>query len=162
MSVATQRLAATSLAARNIRSIDDVLVARALTASADSIAAGRSHRALDAAPIRVMIVHSQRLVLLGLEALFERARHCQLVASSPDVAVLDADLSDSLARFAEPERVLLLADTVVPSAIVAAVRAGVHGYLIRQTDAPRLVDAVEIVAAGGWYISSTASEAVVE
>lgn len=165
-------------------SFADPVVARVLAESARSIAGGRPRRAATDAPIRVLIVASERLVRLGLVALFARARHCQVVgeassgehalevvhATAPDVVVIDAGASGkSVAAITQrligdspAARVIALAATPEPSFVVESIRAGVRSYLLKQLDAERLVDAVEVVASEGFYITPAVAAAVSE
>jgi two-component system, NarL family, response regulator DevR len=125
--------------------------------------------------VRIVVFAALVLERLGLEALFTKARNCQVVGSAnsaaeaeeevrvkrPDVVVIDADaLTDSVAALcqrliaAEPAtRLIVVAPPSEPSLAVDAIHAGARGFVLREPDAQPLVDAVESVARGGTYIS---------
>jgi DNA-binding NarL/FixJ family response regulator len=132
----------------------------------------------------VLIVDSQRVVVLGLAAVFAGARNCQVVAEGtsaqqavelahehrPDVVVLDADLPQGSAINAastivadnDAVRVIMFGSVPDPQAVIAAIHAGVCGYMLKRTDPAQLVDAVEMVASGGYFFDDACAAAVLE
>ena len=74
----------------------------------------------------------------------------------PDLCLLihpfTAELPDVIARLAQVSRstraVVLAADDSTPGEVLAALRAGAHGWLPMNTDSSRLVDALRAVARG--------------
>jgi two-component system, NarL family, response regulator DevR len=114
--------------------------------------------------IEIMAAHLARF---GLEAVFAKARHCQVVGEDePDVIVMDASTSpESVTEVSQREvavPVVVLAPTADPNQLVDALHAGAHGVLVSQVDAERLIEAVEIVAAGGMYVSAEAAASIVD
>jgi DNA-binding NarL/FixJ family response regulator len=127
-------------------------------------------------------VDQEGIVLLGLRSLFGAARNCEVVAEAtnaeeavrlartqrPDVVVMDADLpgasgvvASQLIRTENPAtQIIMFGAAAAPSVIIAAIRAGVRGYLLKRTEPPRLVSAVETLASGGVYIDETILAAV--
>ena len=134
-------------------------------------------------PLRILLVGDAGPERPGLETLllqeaFEIVGRAPRTAGAgdlaqrlqPDVAILDADLPPG-------EPIAALHDIVAacPSAavvavgaemsrhqIVAAFRAGLHGYVARSRLASDLVRAVRVAAHGGVFLSPFASRAVVE
>ena len=169
---------------RTIGEISDPVVAAALTQSATSMTAGRPRRAPTDSPVRVFVVEQHSLLRLGLVSLYGTARYCHVVgeASSAedlprqirealaDVVVMDADLPAGAAivacaqiRTETPNvGVVLLASMVEPRQVVAAIRAQAGGYVLKNAEPDQLVDAVQIVAAGGVYLQTEMANAVQE
>lgn len=121
-------------------------------------------------PIRVLLVDDSELVRAGLRALLsadarlnlvgEAGNVAEAVAASarltPDVILLDIRLPDGTGFDAcrrilqhQPEvRVLVLTSMVDESMVDEAIRAGTHGYLLKEINARGLVQAILDVAAG--------------
>jgi DNA-binding NarL/FixJ family response regulator len=90
----------------------------------------------------------------GLLAAVRRYRPAALVLS---MALPGADLFAMLRKLSRPEYgvpVLLLAPAIEPFAADQALRAGAHGYLLRDATPAALLDAVATVAAGGVVIEA--------
>ncbi len=130
--------------------------------------------------MRVLLVDDHQVVRQGLRALFgahpeiEVAGEAEDAASairrvgydSPDVVVMDVRLPDMsgvaacraiLERFPEV-RILMLSSHVDEETIHEAIIAGASGYLIKQVDGQRIVDAVLRVGAGGSVIDPTVTD----
>jgi len=109
------------------------------------------------------------LMAMGVkEAAARGGIHCYAVVSDaedlvdqvgrqrPDLCLLihpfTAELPDVIFRLAQVSRstraVVLAADESAPSEVLAALRAGAHGWLPMNTDSSRLVDALRAVARG--------------
>lgn len=81
-------------------------------------------------------------------------------SSPPDVAVVDLGLPDGngldligrLARIAPHCRVLVLTMNSDAGHVRAALEAGAHGFLVKETDPELVVDSVKTVAGGGTVI----------
>jgi two-component system, NarL family, response regulator DevR len=162
----------------------DPLVTQVFAHATDAEAARHTRRAPTEPPIRLLIVDTQRVVLLGLATLFGAARNCQVVgevttaqqaveetrARQPEVVLMDADLPGNAGIIASQliltdspmTRVIMLATTTDPEMVVTAIHAGVRGYLLKRTDPPRLVEAVEIVAGGGYFFEDAVTQPVLE
>lgn len=169
---------------RPLTGVSDPLVAEVLEAAAASSGSVRVRRAPTEPPIRLVIVDQQRVVLLGLRAVFGAARNCEVVAEAttaehavresrvqhPDVVVMDADLPGAsgvvacqVIRSESPATQVIMFGTAPDATIViAAIRAGARGYLLKRTEPARLVNAVETVASGGVFFEEALTSAVQE
>jgi DNA-binding NarL/FixJ family response regulator len=162
----------------------DPLVERILSLAAEAVSAERIRRAPTEPPIRLLIVDAERILRLGLASLLRTARSCQVVGESssaeqavelartlrPDVVIMDADLPggsgiDACQRIRlalAGVQVLMLASGAQPQTVVAAMHAGASGYVLKRTEPARIIDAVEIVAAGGVYFEPAVATAVLD
>ncbi|HLH21159.1 MAG TPA: response regulator transcription factor [Chloroflexota bacterium] len=134
--------------------------------------------------IKLLLVDDHRVVRLGLRTLFETAPQFNVVAeagtvaeavlaarrSQPDVVVMDIRLPDGSGveacreiRSARPRtRVLMLTSYADEDAVVASIMAGAAGYLLKQTDPERLVEATELVAGGGSLLDPAVTQTVLQ
>lgn len=126
---------------------------------------------MNAAPhLRLLLVDDSEVVraglrsLLGLEPTFEIVGEAANVAAAiaangrlkPDVVLLDIRLPDGTGidacrqmLKATPDVRILIVTSVLDDAIVDdAIRAGAHGYLLKEIDGRGLVNAIRDVAAG--------------
>jgi DNA-binding NarL/FixJ family response regulator len=133
----------------------------------------------------VLLVELQPIVRLGLTSLFNNARNSQVIGAAstadeavaaarlhrPDVVIMDADLPSgsgiaAIERISSDDndnvRVILLASEADPQLVVAGIRAGARGFLLKRTESARLVEAVEIVAADGYVFEQPALVSAVE
>jgi len=135
------------------------------------------------APVRVLLVDDQRLVRSGfamilsvepdLEVVGEAADGAQAVeqvrALRPDVVLMDVQMpvmdgieatrqvvADDLAK------VLVLTTFDDDAYVDDALRAGASGFLLKNSDADRLVDAVRTVAAGHALLAPEVTRRVIE
>jgi two-component system response regulator DevR len=135
-------------------------------------------------PIRLLLVDDHELVRFGLRALFAKipgidvvaeagtAADSLLLASSvkPDVVLMDVRLPDSSGVEACREilalshggniRVLFLTSFPDEDAMLAAVFAGAHGYLLKDISGDALVSAVRTVAGGRSLLDPAAVRAL--
>jgi DNA-binding NarL/FixJ family response regulator len=134
--------------------------------------------------IRVCIVDDQALIRSGLKALlslFEGIEVCAEAADgdaamavvlddTPDVLLLDVRMPkrggvevvqvlDAMGRLPPT---LLLTTFEDDAALVAGVRAGARGFLLKGVTAETLVEAIHTVAAGGAYLFAPLAEALTE
>jgi DNA-binding NarL/FixJ family response regulator len=120
--------------------------------------------------IRLFVVDDHPMVRVGLRSIGELAPHIRIVGEAgeveeagagilqhrPDVVLLDIrigdrsgiDLCHRIKTQCPKVRVLLLSSYLDDQLILAALDAGVDGYLLKENDALRLVQAVEAVHAG--------------
>jgi two-component system response regulator DevR len=134
--------------------------------------------------IKVLLVDDHKVVCLGLKALFETAAHFAVVGEArtaaeaiaqarrcrPDVILMDVRLSDGNGievcreiRSERPEtRVIMLTSYSDEDAVLASITAGASGYLLKDSDAEQLIEAVKIVARGGSLLDPYVTQTVFE
>lgn len=118
---------------------------------------------------KVLIADRHQATRAGIRAALERAGHrvcaeCEDAASAveatertrPAVCIVDVDLPGggisavrAIAVRRRPPRVLVLAGRLREADFFAALRAGAHGFLIKDVDPSRLPAEVAAVACGG-------------
>ena len=95
------------------------------------------------------------------------AEACALTAElAPDVVLMDLDLPDGSGidatqqiRAAHPDvRVLVMTMSSQDDAVVAAMRAGARGFVVKGAGRDELIHAVRTVAAGGAVFSPTVAD----
>lgn len=121
-------------------------------------------------PVRVLLVDDSELVRAGLRALLSAEPRLNLVGEAanvagaieaslhfkPDVVLMDIRLPDGTGFDAcrrilqrQPDsRVLVLTSVVDDNLVDEAIRAGTHGYLLKEINARGLVQAILDVAEG--------------
>lgn len=123
-----------------------------------------------ASVINVVLIDDSEVVRMGLRSLLGTEPDLQITAEAgsvaagveacararPDVVLLDIRLPDGtgfdacrqiLAQSPQP-RVLILTSVVDDTMVEEAIRAGAHGYLLKEVDGRGLVNAIREVAAG--------------
>jgi len=120
--------------------------------------------------IRLLIVDDSEVVRVGLRALLGMEVTIEVVGEAPnvatgvaaserlkpDVVLLDIRLPDGsgvdacrqILRQSPESRVLILTSVLDDTVIDDAIRAGAHGYLLKEIDGRGLVNAIRDVAAG--------------
>ena len=121
----------------------------------------------------VVVRQGLKLILAGefTQAVFVEAENAQealeQVRQTPfDLLVLDInmpgrsglDVVSDLKKVAPKLRILVLSMYAEEQFALRALRAGVNGYITKNTVAKELVDAVRKVLAGGTYVSTTLAE----
>lgn len=126
-------------------------------------------------PIRVLVADDHMVVRSGIRHVLESEADFEVVGEAangsdavtlaselqPDVIVLDISMPDQsglevAARLREDSnsaRVLILSMHNNPEYVLESVRAGAHGYLLKDTAATELRDAIRTVCRGGSYFS---------
>ena len=121
-------------------------------------------------PVSVVIVDDSEVVRAGLCALLSASPAIQLVGEGrdvasgleavkrhrPDVVLLDIRLPDgtgfdacrSICRSNTDTRVLILTSVADEEMVDNAIRAGAHGYLLKEINGTALIDAIRDIAAG--------------
>ena len=119
-------------------------------------------------PIRVLIADDHRLFAEALEAVLATEDRIEVVGRaadgneavelartlSPDVVALDISMpvmdgfeaAEELERLERPPAVLMLTGSNAPEDVDRARRAGIKGYVTKDTIAARLVDAIVAAA----------------
>ncbi|MGH2354245.1 MAG: response regulator, partial [Chloroflexota bacterium] len=117
--------------------------------------------------VRILVVDDEAVVRIGLRSIFDRIEGFFVVGEAgtaaeamaavrrwqPDVVVMDARLSDGSGievcreiRAEHPDtRVVMLSSSPDQDGLVASIMAGASGYLLKQCEPERLVEAVETV-----------------
>ena len=133
--------------------------------------------------IKVLLAEDHGIVREGLRAILQRegfeivgeaSDGMEAVAlardSQPHVAVLDFDMphmngitaAQELARISPRTRTLLLTMYADRQYVLGALRAGIHGFVIKSQASADLVQAIRIVHEGKPYLSPGISATVVE
>ena len=121
-------------------------------------------------PVRIVIVDDSEVVRMGLRALLGGESAIQVVGEAPnvaagidaslrtrpDVVLLDIRLPDgsgfdacrAIVKRLPDTRVLILTSVADDSLVEEAIRAGAHGYLLKEVNARGLIQAIIDVAAG--------------
>lgn len=132
--------------------------------------------------IRVLLADDHTVVRRGLVALLVSSGACEVVAEAadgeeavaaarrhrPQVAILDVSMprlngleAARRIRVQLPEtRILILTAHGEDEYILPLVRAGVAGYLLKDSAVDELIDAVRTVAAGRTWFGARATEAI--
>jgi DNA-binding NarL/FixJ family response regulator len=133
--------------------------------------------------IRVLIVDDHPVVREGLIAVLEDTRDVQVVGEAgsaeealssvertrPDVVLLDLELPgingvDAIPRFsastAHP-RVIVLTAYDTEERVLASLKAGALGYVLKGAPASEIAQAIRAVAAGGSYLTPRVAARVV-
>jgi two-component system response regulator DevR len=131
---------------------------------------------------RLLLVDNHQVVRIGLGTLFRtvphflvigeagtvaeavaQARHCAL-----DVVLMDVRLPDGSGiaacrqiRSERPAaRVLMLTSYSDEEAVIASIMAGAAGYLLKDTDAEKLIEGIEAIARGGSLLDPAVTQTV--
>ena len=127
------------------------------------------------APIRVLVADDHAIVRTGIRHVLESAPGFDVVAEAatgaealrlvhelaPDVAVLDISMpgesglhiAEELRRRSPETRVLILSMHDDTEYVIESVRAGAHGYILKDTAATELREAIHAVRRGESYFS---------
>lgn len=122
------------------------------------------------APIRVLLVDDSEVVRMGLRTLLGIEPTLQVVGEAvnvasgveasrrlkPDVVLLDIRLPDGsgidacrqILKATSDTRVLILTSVIEESTVDDAIRAGAHGYVLKEIDGRALITAIRDVAGG--------------
>ncbi len=134
-------------------------------------------------PIRILLVDDDALVRAGLRLILGGSPDLEVVGEAgdgiaaveqvlrhhPDVVLMDIRMPrrDGLAATTEllarpdPPRILVLTTFDADDLVLAALRAGAHGFLLKDTPPERMVEAVRAVAAGETTLSPSVVRQVV-
>jgi two-component system response regulator DevR len=134
--------------------------------------------------LRAFLIDDHDLVRKGVRAVLEDEGDIEVIGEvgtladairqipdlRPDIVVLDIDLPDGsgidlcrdLAVLAPNSRALILTARDSEEGIVAAMRAGAAGYLLKQVDGTSLVSAVRTIASGHSLIDPSLARRVID
>lgn len=134
--------------------------------------------------IRLMLVDDHKVLRIGLASLFQTVPSVEVVAEAgsadeafsealrthPDVVLMDVRLPDgdgveacrSILAELPQTRIIMLTSYPDEDAVIASIMAGAAGYLLKQTDPERLIEAVERVAAGASLLDPDVTRAALE
>jgi DNA-binding NarL/FixJ family response regulator len=135
-------------------------------------------------PIQVLIIESQPLVRIGIGAILALEPDIEVIGEAatagegftlfttrrPDVVLLSLRLPDScaiddLGSYFEIEpkaRIIILAERPGDAEISRALKQGAAGYVTKDIEPARLVEAIRRVSAGGKFIPENVAEALSE
>jgi DNA-binding NarL/FixJ family response regulator len=134
--------------------------------------------------IRLMLVDDHKVLRIGLASLFQTVPSVEVVGEAggteeaiqvamrtdPDVVLMDVRLPEGdgieacRAILAErPQtRIIMLTSYPDEDAVIASIMAGAAGYLLKQTDPERLIEAVERVADGASLLDPEVTRSALE
>ncbi len=137
-----------------------------------------------APPVRLVIVDDSELVRVGLQTLLQGAPGVELCGAAanateavavcrrerPDVVLLDIHLPDgngidvcrTLLADEGDLRVLFLTSSSEQGVVDEAIRAGAHGYLLKEINTPALLQGIRDVAAGKSILDPQITARVME
>jgi two-component system response regulator DevR len=132
--------------------------------------------------IKIVIIDDSELVRMGLRALLAAESAFQIVGEAgsvataadtvvthtPNVVLLDIRLSDGtgfdacrqILQRAPETRVLFLTSVADDRLVEEAIRAGGHGYLLKEINGQGLIQAIRDVAAGKSFLDPTVTARV--
>jgi DNA-binding NarL/FixJ family response regulator len=133
--------------------------------------------------IRVLMADDHKLFIDGLGSILQHRAGIQVVGAArdglatvklaselqPNVILMDVSMphlngieaTRKILAEHPTMRIIMLSMHADPRYVVAAFRAGARGYLLKDSAAEDLVDAIEQVSAGERYLSSTMSGQIV-
>ncbi|MEV4516275.1 response regulator transcription factor [Dactylosporangium sp. NPDC049525] len=134
--------------------------------------------------ITVMVVDDQPMVRAGIAAVVDAEPDLSVVAVAadgaeaiavagrlrPDVVLMDIRMpgvdgltaTERLTGGPDPLRVLVLTTFGLDEYVYAALRAGASGFLLKDADPQRVVDAVRVVAAGDSLIDPSLTRQLID
>ncbi|WP_295696591.1 response regulator transcription factor [Lapillicoccus sp.] len=134
-------------------------------------------------PARVVIVDDDPLVRAGLSMILggspdllvvaeaEDGEHAQEVVARtrPDVVLMDIRMprrdgisaTSGLLRLPKPPRVIVLTTFETDDQVLAALRAGASGFLLKDTPPPKIVEAIHRVLAGEPMLSPSVTATLI-
>jgi DNA-binding NarL/FixJ family response regulator len=134
--------------------------------------------------IRAMVVDDQALVRAGFRMILDAELDIDVVGeandgleavemaerATPDVVLMDirmprldgVEATARITAWPDPPRVLILTTFDLDEYVFSALRAGASGFLLKDTPAEDLVDAVRVVAGGDALLAPSITRRVIE
>ncbi len=131
-----------------------------------------------------MLVDDHKVLRIGLASLFQTVPSVEVVGEAgnaeeavdvalrtePDVVLMDVRLPDgdgveatrAIMSERPQTRIIMLTSYPDEDAVIASIMAGAAGYLLKQTDPERLIEAVERVAAGASLLDPDVTRSALE
>lgn len=149
----------------NLIVLDDYTHARGSSSIAFRVLIAERH-SLVRAGFRALLGADARISIVGEAATFEQAAALARRVR-PDVAVVDAALADRIEligrlRAESGARVLLLTSTEDDEHLLAALRAGAQGLLVKDSAPDELVSAIEVLARGDAPLSPSVARRLLD
>jgi DNA-binding NarL/FixJ family response regulator len=131
-------------------------------------------------PLRVVIADDQPMMRAGFKAVLEATGEIEVVgeagtgveavevvtAQAPDVVLMDIRMPDmdgiEATRRLPRHKVLILTTFGVDDYIIAALRAGASGFLLKDAPTAKVIEAVHAVAAGDAVLSPTVTRQLLD
>lgn len=132
---------------------------------------------------RIMLADDHVVLREGLAALINNQSDMQVVgavndgaevvqetqATEPDVVVIDVSMptvsgvqaANALQQLAKPPYIIALTRHGEPAYVRQLLQAGAHGYVLKQSAATELLNAIRAVVAGGMYLDPALTDQVV-
>ncbi|NMH90780.1 response regulator transcription factor [Pseudonocardia bannensis] len=151
---------------------------------ARSAGAARRDDAPSAGSTRVLIVDDDALVRAGLTMILGSAENLEIVGEAadgdeaveavrrhrPDVVLMDIRMprmdglaaTQALTALSTPPRVVVLTTFDLDDYVFRALQAGASGFLLKDTPPRRLVEAVQVVAAGEAMLSPSVTGRLIQ
>lgn len=130
--------------------------------------------------IRVLIVDDQEIVRTGISMLLNPKVDIEVVGSAcggltavelalrlqPDVVLMDVRMPDlngvavteRLAQLCPQVRVILITTFEEDESLLAGLRAGAHGYLLKDVSSDMMAEAIRVVASGRNYLQPSVQD----
>ena len=134
-------------------------------------------------PIRVLLVDDDPLVRAGLGLMLGGREDLRIIAEAvdgddairavgehrPDVVLMDVRMpnrdglsaTEEILKGEDPPRIVVLTTFDADDLVLRALRAGAQGFLLKDTPAPRMVEAIKSAAAGEPTLSPKVAAAVI-
>lgn len=138
---------------------------------------------MDAMSIRILIIDDDPLVRAGVQLMLGGSDAIEFVGEgsdgdqavalvqqlSPDVALMDIRMervdgvtaTKQVLALPNPPKVVVLTTFDADDMVMRALRAGAHGFLLKDTPPAQMVDAIQQVMQGGKALSPTVIEQVI-
>lgn len=119
--------------------------------------------------LRLLLEEHKGFSVIG-EAANGRDAVRQAVRMKPDIVLMDIamaemngiEASEQILKASPSTRIIILSMHATPEHIRRAMKAGVSGYLLKESAGSEVVEAIKVVHAGSRYLSQTVSDQIWE